>query len=83
MVGSKFPPADFEPNERFHQFERRQNPSADYQAELDRFRAYEFAAPKTDWNRAWLSWWLRAKPSAQTNQLTKVQNLVSAFADEP
>lgn len=67
-IGSKFPPEDFEPDQRFHMMVKHRNPEADIELELEKFRNHEFARPKTDWQRAWAQWWLGAKPSRPAMQ---------------
>lgn len=62
MARSRFVPELFEPDELFHVTHRHRNPAANYHVELERFKAHEFTTPKSDWQRAWISWWLRAKP---------------------
>lgn len=59
---SRFVPDNFAPDEMFHATHRHRNPAANYHLELERFKAYEFTTGKSDWQRAWISWWLRAKP---------------------
>lgn len=59
---SRFVPELFEPDEMFHVTHRHRNPAANYHVELERFKAHEYPTPKSDWQRAWISWWLRAKP---------------------
>lgn len=59
---SRFVPKDFEPDESWYSTHRHRNPAANYHVELERFKAHEFQMPKSDWQRAWISWWMRAKP---------------------
>jgi hypothetical protein len=62
MARSRFVPTDFEPDESWYSTHRHRNPAANYHVELERFKAHEFQMPKSDWQRAWISWWMRAKP---------------------
>lgn len=64
---SRFVPKDFQPDESWYSTHRHRNPAANYHLELERFKAHEFQMPKSDWQRAWQAWWLKAKPDTEND----------------
>jgi uncharacterized protein YdaU (DUF1376 family) len=64
---SHFVPEDFQPDESWYSTHRHRNPEANYHVELARFKAHEFKTGKSDWQRAWQSWWLKAKPDTEND----------------
>jgi hypothetical protein len=75
IAPSRFCPPDFLPNEIVLRTLRVPD-GVCVQTELEKFKLWEFSRPKSDWNKAFQSWLLNAKPdNSKPNTETALKNL--------